>query len=311
MIAHAPLPDLRLCLACCLTLLVHQPSEASPAKTITYYLTDQQGNVLATTDSDGNVTARFDYRPYGQPATAEKPEDQPGYAGHVEEAESTFAYMQARYDDLNVARFVSVDPLRTVPGDVFGFNRYAYASNNPVGNIDPNGMDDCSTSGDSKQTPCPPIPKPETPGPSPGDAVTLPVVPVTATTTSVRPLPRITIVPLPLIVAQAASAGLFFVDSNRFNELVFDHHSCYGSISCGTVPSNIVFNLPPGVWPADKGAEEWGRRNGIGKNEGRRRFHEIKQGDDAHSGGKADWGVNPETGDVYDPEGEVHGNLGD
>jgi hypothetical protein len=35
--------------------------------------------------------------------------------------------------------------------------------------------------------------------------------------------------------------------------------------------------LPPGFWPADKGGEEWGRRNDVGAKEGRRRFHGIKQ----------------------------------
>jgi len=67
---------------------------------------------------------------------------------------------------------------------------------------------------------------------------------------------------------------------------------------------------PPGFWPGDKGAEEWGRRNGVGKREGRGRFHGIKQG---CPGSRAtdDYSVNPDTGDVIDPEGENVGNLED
>lgn len=43
------------------------------------------------------------------------------------------------------AHFLSPDPVPPKPGDVFGFNRYAYARNNPVINIDPTGMYACGS----------------------------------------------------------------------------------------------------------------------------------------------------------------------
>jgi len=69
--------------------------------------------------------------------------------------------------------------------------------------------------------------------------------------------------------------------------------------------------FPPGYWPGDTGASEWGRRNGVGEREGRGRFHGIKQGDKGQGGGKGrdQYGVNPDAGDVVNPEGEVVGNL--
>ncbi len=67
---------------------------------------------------------------------------------------------------------------------------------------------------------------------------------------------------------------------------------------------------PRGFWPGDKGAEEWGRRNGIGKDAGRKKFHGIK-GKDTGSRGDDAYGVNPENGDVVDPNGEIVGNLDD
>jgi hypothetical protein len=79
----------------------------------------------------------------------------------------------------------------------------------------------------------------------------------------------------------------------------------------GTLPPGVMMsNQPPGYWPGDKGAAEWGRLNGVGAREGKGRFHGIKQG---CPGSKAtdDYGVNPETGDVIDPEGEIVGNLAD
>jgi hypothetical protein len=76
--------------------------------------------------------------------------------------------------------------------------------------------------------------------------------------------------------------------------------------------NNLVFNnFPPGYWPGDKGAEEWGRRDGCGPKEGKRRFHKgVKQGDPM-SGPRDKYGVDPSNGNVVDPEGEVIGNLND
>ena len=67
--------------------------------------------------------------------------------------------------------------------------------------------------------------------------------------------------------------------------------------------------FPPGVWPGDKGAAEWGRRNGVGARDGKGRFHGVKQG--CGGSGTDNFGVDPATGDVYDPAGDVVGNLGD
>ena len=68
--------------------------------------------------------------------------------------------------------------------------------------------------------------------------------------------------------------------------------------------------LPPGFWPGDKGSAEWGRRNGFGTRDGKGRFHGIKQG---CPGSKPtdNYGVDPATGDVVDPNGDVVGNLWD
>jgi uncharacterized protein RhaS with RHS repeats len=48
-------------------------------------------------------------------------------------------YMQARYYDPAVGRFLSVDPVGPAAGNAYNFNRYDYANNNPIVNIDPDG----------------------------------------------------------------------------------------------------------------------------------------------------------------------------
>lgn len=49
--------------------------------------------------------------------------------------------MQGRYHDPVLSRFLSVDAKPPMAGQPFSFNRYAYANDNPVINIDPDGRD--------------------------------------------------------------------------------------------------------------------------------------------------------------------------
>jgi RHS repeat-associated protein len=108
------------------------------AETVTYYYTSPQGTVLAKADSAGNVISTSDYRPYGSQALG-TPEQGPGYTGHVNDVDSGLVYMQARYYDPEIGRFLSTDSASTTPGSVSAFNRYVYAKNNPLLNIDPDG----------------------------------------------------------------------------------------------------------------------------------------------------------------------------
>ena len=61
-----------------------------------------------------------------------------GYTGHQWDNDSGLNYMQARYYDPILARFMSNDPIGF--RDIHSFNRYAYANNNPYKFTDPFGM---------------------------------------------------------------------------------------------------------------------------------------------------------------------------
>jgi hypothetical protein len=82
---------------------------------------------------------------------------------------------------------------------------------------------------------------------------------------------------------------------------------------CGSGPTIHESEQTRGLWPGDRGAEEWGRRNNVDPDRARNRFHDIKQGDRSQGGGRGrdDYKVNPNTGDVVAPDGEIVGNLGE
>lgn len=111
---------------------------AHGTETVTYYYTSPQDTVLATADAAGNITSTADYRPYGTQALG-VPAAGPGYSGHVNDPDSGLVYMQARYYDPTIGRFLSVDPAESKASSPAGFNRFAYANNNPTGNVDPDG----------------------------------------------------------------------------------------------------------------------------------------------------------------------------
>lgn len=109
---------------------------------VTLYLTNAQGTVVATMDTKGNVTYTAAYRPYGKQQVG-TPQSGPGYTGHVNDPGTGLVYMQARYYDPEIGRFLSPDPVAPTSGNLFNFGRYTYVNDNPVDNTDPDGRQSC------------------------------------------------------------------------------------------------------------------------------------------------------------------------
>lgn len=110
------------------------------AGTVTYVYTDPQGTPLAEADASGNVTAWFEYAPYGVSVSSMgAAPDGPGYTGHVNDPDTGLVYMQARYYDPAIGRFLSVDPVAPSAGSLYTFDRYNYANDNPIRYTDPDG----------------------------------------------------------------------------------------------------------------------------------------------------------------------------
>ena len=62
------------------------------------------------------------------------------YRGYVYDEETGFYYLQSRYYNPEVGRFISSDVLLSTGQGVIGHNAYAYCGNNPVNRIDPSGQ---------------------------------------------------------------------------------------------------------------------------------------------------------------------------
>lgn len=119
-------------------LFVIGTDSAIASKKVTYYYTDPLGTVLHVTDEYGNTLETGDVTPFGS-TVGSFTIGNVRYGGHVVDDEPGFIYMSARYYDPLVGRFVSADPIFPGIADVFNFNRFTYANNNPIKNIDPSG----------------------------------------------------------------------------------------------------------------------------------------------------------------------------
>jgi RHS repeat-associated protein len=105
-----------------------------------YYLhQDGLGSVQAVTDSAGIEVARMKFRPYGERlSTGGAHVESRSFTGQRQDETGLF-YLNARYYDPQLGRFISADPV--VPSaDTVGLNRYAYAGNDPINNLDTNGL---------------------------------------------------------------------------------------------------------------------------------------------------------------------------
>jgi RHS repeat-associated protein len=110
----------------------------SSVATVSYLHTDALGSPIARSNSSGVVTETSEYEPYGK--LLNRPDDdRAGYTGHVMDAASGLTYMQQRYYDPQIGRFLSVDPVTAISTGGASFNRYWYANNSPYKFTDPDG----------------------------------------------------------------------------------------------------------------------------------------------------------------------------
>ncbi len=131
----------------------------------TYVHSDHLGSPREFSTSAGGLAGWAHYSPFGVDYHSNLPGDQAGFTGplprpsaviidppdqlfgdanllrSIKDSDTGLNYMQARYYDPIIGRFLSVDPVGFLEtGDPAMFNRYAYTFNDPVNMIDPDGL---------------------------------------------------------------------------------------------------------------------------------------------------------------------------
>ena len=110
---------------------------------VTYLHPDHLGSAQSGTNQWGGIAWREQYSPFGEELQSPAANDNlAGFTGHIKDKATGLNYMQARYYDPVIGRFLSVDPVdfMTSGYDPTYFNRYAYVGNDPVNMIDPFGL---------------------------------------------------------------------------------------------------------------------------------------------------------------------------
>ena len=93
--------------------------------TVVEYNYDAWGNILSTTGSMASTLGAIN--PFR-------------YRGYYYDTESGWYYLNSRYYDPLVGRFINADGIVGANGGITGYNMFAYCNNSPVMYVDPNGF---------------------------------------------------------------------------------------------------------------------------------------------------------------------------
>ena len=108
-----------------------------------YYVLNAQGDVVRIVDGSRNVVASYSYDPWGKLLSSSgtlanvNPLRSRGY---YYDSETGFYYLQSRYYDPEIGRFINADSYASTDATgLLSTNMFAYCENNPVMRVDPTG----------------------------------------------------------------------------------------------------------------------------------------------------------------------------
>ncbi len=111
-----------------------------------YYIFNAQGDVIEIYNSAGEKVVEYSYDSWGKLLSVTGSlVDSIGeinpirYRGYYYDAETGFYYLQSRYYDPEVGRFINTDGYVSTGQGILGNNMFAYCGNNPVNRTDSNG----------------------------------------------------------------------------------------------------------------------------------------------------------------------------
>lgn len=107
----------------------------------TYYVNDALGSPAASINNSGALEWHRHYQPYGKEIdNKDTSVNHTSFTGKKLYGDIGIVNMNARFYDPVVGRFMGYDPAPVTAENLFSFNRYAYANNNPMLYTDPTGM---------------------------------------------------------------------------------------------------------------------------------------------------------------------------
>ncbi|MBH8609076.1 DNRLRE domain-containing protein [Thermoactinomyces sp. CICC 10521] len=106
-----------------------------------FYQLNGHGDVVALIDSTDAVVNTYTYDAFGnlvgRTGTVENPYT---YAGYRYDKETGLYYLQSRYYNPETGRFLTRDTFDGFVNEPLSLNKYVYAENNPISNVDPSGQ---------------------------------------------------------------------------------------------------------------------------------------------------------------------------
>ena len=121
----------------------NQPLAMKYNNTLYYYVLNAQGDVVRIVNSSRSVVASYTYDPWGKiiSSSGTLADINPlRYRGYYYDSETGFYYLQSRYYDPEIGRFINADSYASTDATgLLSTNMFAYCENNPVMRVDPTG----------------------------------------------------------------------------------------------------------------------------------------------------------------------------
>ncbi len=112
-----------------------------------YYIRNGQHDIIGLFDSTGSQMVSYSYDTWGNILSIDGTlKDTVGiknpyrYRGYRYDAETELYYLQSRYYNPDMGRFINADGITGVQGEIFSHNMFAYCLNNPINRTDDSGF---------------------------------------------------------------------------------------------------------------------------------------------------------------------------